>query len=241
MDDDGEFTPVPVRRPTSKAAAHSKFVGVTWHRQDQKWQAAIKVEGKSLHLGHFLDEFEAARKYDEYAARLGRNVNFPENVYEGAGTGLCNARATKVVRPHRSKKKRGSGGGGGGDGGEARQGDTPPPRAASARAAATAARAVARRAAASTSESEDVDEEDDEDDKGNGNEHHDGEKSSHLAQPQAPSPSSSAALGGGEHGGSKFVGVTWNRRAQKWEVRIYTSGRNMYLGSFNDEVEAACK
>jgi hypothetical protein len=60
MNDDEEFEAAPVKRP--KKEGHSKYVGVTWHRQDQKWQAAIKVEGKSLHLGHFTDEVEAARK-----------------------------------------------------------------------------------------------------------------------------------------------------------------------------------
>jgi hypothetical protein len=68
------------KRPGGKREGHSKYVGVTWHRQDQKWQAAIKIEGKSMHLGHFLDEDEAARKYDEYASKLGRNVNFPDEV-----------------------------------------------------------------------------------------------------------------------------------------------------------------
>jgi hypothetical protein len=56
----------------------SKYVGVTWHRQDQKWQVAIKVSGKSRHLGHFSSEEEAAQKYDQAAAPLGRKVNFPE-------------------------------------------------------------------------------------------------------------------------------------------------------------------
>lgn len=92
-DDSDEYAPYPQKRAPSysaaqhhtKKAGHSDFVGVTWHRQDQKWQAAIKVEGKSLHLGHFLDEHEAARKYDQHAARLGRPVNFPEEAYGASG------------------------------------------------------------------------------------------------------------------------------------------------------------
>jgi hypothetical protein len=60
MDDDSEeYTPHSERSgggsrrggsTVKKEAGHSAFVGVTWHRQDQKWQAAIKVEGKSIHL-----------------------------------------------------------------------------------------------------------------------------------------------------------------------------------------------
>jgi hypothetical protein len=57
-------------------ARHSKYIGVTWHRKDKKFQVAIKIKGKSIHLGHFLDEVEAAMKYDEHAAALGRRLNF---------------------------------------------------------------------------------------------------------------------------------------------------------------------
>ncbi len=40
---------------------------------------------------------------------------------------------------------------------------------------------------------------------------------------------------------SKFVGVTWNKKDKKWQVRIRNDGRTRCLGSFNDEKEAACK
>jgi hypothetical protein len=40
---DGSYKPTAPRRLTVKKEGHSKYVGVTWHRQDQKWQAAIKV------------------------------------------------------------------------------------------------------------------------------------------------------------------------------------------------------
>ena len=54
----------------------SRFTGVTWHKQDERWQAAIKIDGRSIHLGHFEDETEAARKYDELARVYGRSTNF---------------------------------------------------------------------------------------------------------------------------------------------------------------------
>ena len=59
----------------------SKYVGVSWNKQKRKWQAEIKINGKSKNLGSYHDEKEAARMYDEQAALLGKPVNFP--LHEG--------------------------------------------------------------------------------------------------------------------------------------------------------------
>jgi len=55
----------------------SKYVGVTWNRASKNWQAQIGIEGKRTHLGYFLEEDDAARAFDDRAAPLGRPVNFP--------------------------------------------------------------------------------------------------------------------------------------------------------------------
>ena len=48
----------------------SRFKGVSWEKRECKWQAYIKVNGKQRNLGHFTDEQDAARAYDEAARQM---------------------------------------------------------------------------------------------------------------------------------------------------------------------------
>ena len=59
----------------------SKYVGLTWHRRMKRWEARIRVHGKTKNLGYYEDEKEAARAFDEQAALHGRPMNFP--LHEG--------------------------------------------------------------------------------------------------------------------------------------------------------------
>ena len=70
------------------APASSSFRGVMFHQRDGKWQAKIRIDGKTKHLGYFDDEEEAAHAYDEEARRhwdeetlpqqgSGQSFNFP--------------------------------------------------------------------------------------------------------------------------------------------------------------------
>ena len=68
----------------------SKYKGVSWYIQKNKWMAQIWIDGKHTHLGYFHDEEEAARNYDDAAAPLGRKMNVPrkdraEALKEGKG------------------------------------------------------------------------------------------------------------------------------------------------------------
>jgi len=38
---------------------------------------------------------------------------------------------------------------------------------------------------------------------------------------------------------SRFKGVSWNKWTEKWESRIKANGKNIFLGRFDDEQEAA--
>jgi len=42
----------------------SGFIGVHWHKQNRKWHAQIRVNGRRKHLGYFTDKIEAARARD---------------------------------------------------------------------------------------------------------------------------------------------------------------------------------
>lgn len=38
---------------------------------------------------------------------------------------------------------------------------------------------------------------------------------------------------------SKYVGVSWSKKQQKWRSRIYIDGKHIRLGEFKNEMEAA--
>ena len=41
----------------------SKYTGVSWHKQYNKWISRIRIDGKLKHLGYFTDEYEAHVAY----------------------------------------------------------------------------------------------------------------------------------------------------------------------------------
>ena len=58
----------------------SKYKGVSWDSDNQKWAATIRIHGKCKRLGFFKDEISAAKAYDA-AAKKHRGkyalINFP--------------------------------------------------------------------------------------------------------------------------------------------------------------------
>jgi len=50
-----------------KQPGSSRYKGVSWRTQNQKWRAYIRASGKQKHLGFFSTELEAACAYDRSA------------------------------------------------------------------------------------------------------------------------------------------------------------------------------
>lgn len=62
----------------------SKYKGVGWTKREQKWRAAITHNFKSIHIGYFKNEIDAAKAYDKIAIELFKGfcrLNFPEFDY----------------------------------------------------------------------------------------------------------------------------------------------------------------
>lgn len=71
-----------------KATATSRFRGVSWHQRNAKWQAQIHVDSRTVHLGVWADEEQAARAYDaaarQHHGEFGR-YNFPDTDQDHPG------------------------------------------------------------------------------------------------------------------------------------------------------------
>lgn len=52
------------------AETHSQYRGVYWHKRAMKWVTGISNNGKSIHLGLFLNEKDAAKAYNNAAERI---------------------------------------------------------------------------------------------------------------------------------------------------------------------------
>ena len=68
------------RRKENKTEAflnkkHSRYFGVTWHKRKEKWEAFSCKNGKTINLGTFDLEIDAARKYNEYAKDNNKKLN----------------------------------------------------------------------------------------------------------------------------------------------------------------------
>ncbi len=72
------------RKKTLNRGYSSQFKGVSWINRLNRWGAGIRVDGKSLYLGYFRSEEEAATTYDKAAMlHFGEyaRLNFSEQSY----------------------------------------------------------------------------------------------------------------------------------------------------------------
>ena len=64
-----------------KMGRYSRFPGVQWRKDSQKWRVHFSHKGKKVSLGSYASEEEAARVHDEYVRtnKLSRPLHFPRS------------------------------------------------------------------------------------------------------------------------------------------------------------------
>jgi hypothetical protein len=55
---------------TISKTGSSQYKGVYWSAECSKWRAQLRINGKKLHLGAFINELDAAKSYDNKAREL---------------------------------------------------------------------------------------------------------------------------------------------------------------------------
>ncbi|GLC59869.1 AP-2 complex subunit beta [Pleodorina starrii] len=218
----------------AKPGKSSRFRGVSWSKT--RWRALIRdLNGKNMHLGLFDHEVQAALAYDT-AALLFRGtsavLNFPDGPPPGYGAGrgggdgdveaiaLATAAAVGADGPKSST----------GTAGAATA--TIPAVAAAAAAGSVSVTAVGGQQEAKRKRTDDVDDDEgDEGDDGNG-----------VVAVGVPPPHSEQLMASFQADAkpgktSRFRGVSW--LMSRWQSGIRDSGKRIYLGVFEDEVEAA--
>ena len=89
-------------KPILKTWGKSKFRGVRWDKQTQKWRVQIRTDGKNKYIGRFKDEIDAAHAYDDAARNAGMDeylMNFPTSgTMSREDTGLETVQKNKLHR-----------------------------------------------------------------------------------------------------------------------------------------------
>lgn len=69
------------RNRKKNTSSTSIYKGVYWRKNRNRWQAQIKLNGKDIYIGRFVNEIDAAKAYDHKAKELFGNfaqLNFQQ-------------------------------------------------------------------------------------------------------------------------------------------------------------------
>jgi hypothetical protein len=70
--------------PKKRINASSPYRGVSYSRKEGKWRAGIEVNGRSINLGSFEHEVDAARAYNKAARKYFGDLAYQNNVESAA-------------------------------------------------------------------------------------------------------------------------------------------------------------
>lgn len=68
-----------------KGSYSSIYKGVYWNKKTEKWRSKIMINGKSIHLGLFHNEEEAAKIYNKASERYFKDFAKPNVIIERQG------------------------------------------------------------------------------------------------------------------------------------------------------------
>lgn len=66
--------------PKNRKESSSKYRGVSYNKKSKKWRAGIEVSGKSINLGNFDNEAEAAEAYNRAAQKYFGDVAYQNSI-----------------------------------------------------------------------------------------------------------------------------------------------------------------
>lgn len=92
----------------SKSKISSKYLGITYHKGNKKYQVRFNLSGKAIQLGHFKDEITAAEIRDAYMIQNNIDhvkLNFPEKkeIYLKMETVIPTTRTNQYTGIYRRK------------------------------------------------------------------------------------------------------------------------------------------
>jgi len=63
-----------LNKTKDKKETSSKYTGVVWNKHIKKWMSSIRFNGKKLHLGYFINEYDAHISYQNKLNEINKSL-----------------------------------------------------------------------------------------------------------------------------------------------------------------------